>query len=126
MTVTSYSTVFPKDTPQRKRARGILAVFNSTMALFIGSMTVGWPIGLAAAVVLAVLPYAPLLVRIIPEWMLANRIPAAVAVFLIGALAGTAIWGFSVAFYIALVLVPVMLVTILYVALSNPPITTLD
>ena len=126
MTVTSYSTVFPKDTPKRKRARAILAVFNSTMALFMGSMTVGWPIGLAAAVVLAILPYAPLLVRVIPEWMMANKIPAVVAVFLAGALSGTAIWGFSVAFYIALGLVPVMLTTILYITVSNPPISTLD
>jgi len=126
VTVTSYSTVFPKDTPERKRARAILAVFNSTMALFIGAMTVGLLVGLAAAVVLAVLPYAPLLVRVVPEWMMANKIAAVVAVFLAGAVGGTVIWGFSVAFYIALVLVPVMLMTILYAALSNPPISSLD
>ncbi|KWT67523.1 hypothetical protein APY04_1882 [Hyphomicrobium sulfonivorans] len=126
MTVTSYSTVFPKDTPERKRARAILAVFNSTMALFIGAMTVGWPVGLAVAVVLAVLPYAPLLLRVVPELVAENKLSSALAAFLAGAVVGTVIWGFSVAFYIALALVPVMLATILYAAVSNPQISSVD
>ena len=53
-------------------------------------------------------------------------ITAITAAFLFSAILGTIIWGFSVAFYIELALVPLMLALILALALSNPPLSERD
>lgn len=120
------SAAYIEETPQRKRARLTLAVMNSSMAGILGALTLGPWIAVIGALAMAILPYAPVLWRVIPSWAQANIITAATAAFLICAIVGTIVWGFSVAFYIALALVPVMLALIPAIALSNPPLSDLD
>lgn len=115
-----------EETPQRKRARMTLAIMNAAMAGTVGALTIGPWVAVIGALAMAALPYAPVLWRVIPEWAQANIIAAATAVFLSCAIVGTIIWGLSVAFYIALALVPVMLALIPAIALSNPPLSDLD
>jgi hypothetical protein len=114
------------ETPDRKRARMALAIMNSCMTGTIALLTIGPWTAVIGALVMGALPYAPVLWRIIPAWAQANILAAGVAVFLICAILGTIIWGFSVAFYLALALVPVMLGLIPAIALSNPPLSELD
>lgn len=120
------SAAYSEETPQRKRARLTLAIMNSAMAGTIGALTIGPWVAVIGALAMAALPYAPVLWRVIPEWAQSNIITAATAVFLLCAILGTIIWGLSVAFYIALALVPVMLALIPAIALSNPPLSDLD
>lgn len=120
------SAAWVGETPQRKRARLTLAIMNAAMAGTIGALTIGPWVAVIGALAMAALPYAPVLWRVIPEWAQANIIAAATAVFLLCAIVGTIIWGLSVAFYIALALVPVMLALIPAIALSNPPLSDLD
>lgn len=115
-----------EETPQRKRARMALAIMNSAMAGAIGALTLGPWVAVLGALAMAALPYAPVLWRVIPEWAQANIITAMAALFLLCAILGTIIWGLSVAFYIALALVPIMLGLIPAIALSNPPLSDLD
>ncbi|CAN1721866.1 conserved membrane protein of unknown function [Hyphomicrobium sp. 1Nfss2.1] len=115
-----------EETPQRKRARLTLAIMNSAMAAIVCGLTIGPGVAAAAALLMAVLPYAPVLWRVIPAWAQANVIAAATALFLLSAIIGTIIWGIAVPFYIALGLVPVMLALIPAVALNNPPLSDSD
>lgn len=64
--------------------------------------------------------------RVIPARAQANIITAITAAFLLCDIIGTFICGFSVAFYIAPALVPVMLTPIIALALSNPPLSSTD
>jgi hypothetical protein len=114
------------ETPERRRARLTLSIMNAAMAAFIGAMIFGPWTAVIGALAMATLPYAQVLWRVIPEWAQANVIAAGVAVFLLCAILGTIIWGMSVAFYIALALVPVMLAIIPAIALNNPPLSDLD
>lgn len=120
------SAAYAEETPERKRARLVLAIMNSLMAAFVGGLTLGPWVAVIGALLMAALPYAPVLWRVIPEWAQANVIAAITATFLLSAILGTIIWGISVAFYIALALVPVMLALITALALSNPPLSDLD
>ncbi len=115
-----------EETPQRKRARAALAIMNAAMAAIVCGLTIGPIAGVIAALLMAVLPYAPLLWHVIPAWAQANVLAAATALFLLSAFAGTIIWGMAVPFYIALGLVPVMLALIPAVALNNPPLSDSD
>lgn len=115
-----------EETPQRKRARATLAIMNAGMAAIVCGLTIGPMAGIIAAILMATLPYAPVLWRVIPAWAQANVIAAATAVFLLSAIVGTIIWGMAVPFYIALGLVPVMLLLIPAVALNNPPLSDSD
>ena len=115
-----------EETPQRKRARATLAIMNAAMAAIVCGLTIGPIASVIAALLMAVLPYAPLLWRVIPAWAQANVLAAATALLLLSAIAGTIIWGIAVPFYIALGLVPVMLALIPAVALNNPPLSDSD
>lgn len=120
------SAAFFDENTDRRRARMALAIMNASMAGTIALLTIGPWSAVIGATVMAILPYAPVLWRVIPAWAQANIVTAITAAFLFSAILGTIIWGFSVAFYIALALVPVMLALILAIALSNPPLSELD
>lgn len=120
------SAAWADETPERRRARLTLAVMNSLMAAIVGGLTLGPWVAVIGALLMAVLPYAPILWRVIPEWAQANIITALAGAFLLCDILGTIIWGFSVAFYIALALVPIMLALITALALSNPPLSATD
>ena len=119
-------SAFAAETPERKRARLALAIMNSLMAGAIGALTLGIWQAVTGALTMAALPYAPVLWRVIPEWVQANIITGLTAAFLLSAIVGTLALGISVAFYLALALVPVMLGLIVAVALSNPSADSAD
>lgn len=110
------------DTPQRAHARFFLALANAAMAAVVGGLTLGPLAAVAgglAMLVLAYLPYVLGFVRELPRLIRTNRIVTAGTLFIVVVVAGTVAWGIMFPFAIALVLAPVMLVTVCILARAN-------
>lgn len=92
-------------------ARGVLAVANALMALVVGTYTAGLGVGILAALVLGLLPLTPYLLALagtVALWMIANPFGGLLGVFLLAWIVGGITWGLPFAFAVALVLVPVV------------------
>lgn len=101
-------------------ARYVLSVANALMAAVVGSLTVGVGVGLVAALVLAVLPYLPIIRPAVIAWAKEYPWGAALAAFLVCWIVGTVIWGLWFAFGVALFLAPTMLSIVVYLTLGKP------
>ncbi|MFN3623508.1 MAG: hypothetical protein ACK4TP_05530 [Hyphomicrobium sp.] len=101
-------------------SRYILAVVNSLMATVVGTLTLGIGVGIAGALVMAALPFAPVIRPAVVEWVKENPPGAALGAFLLSWIGGTIVWGLWFAFGVALFLVPVMLGIVVYLTLGKP------
>ena len=117
--MTSLEAAIAVDTPERAQARFFLALANAAMAAIVGAWTLGPVAAVAGAVAMLALPYLPALCRIVPELIRTNRLASAGAFFILGVAAGTVLLGIKFAFFVALVLAPVMLLTVCVLARAN-------
>lgn len=117
--MTYLEAVLAMETPKRARDRLLLALANAAMAAFIGAWTFGPGAAAAGALAMLVLPYYSLLRLILPPLVMAHRTASAGAAFILLVAAGTIVGGIKVAFAVALVLAPVMLITVCILARAN-------
>jgi hypothetical protein len=105
--------------PKQERARLVLALANAAMAAIVGA----WMFGAAAAAIgglaMLLLPYLPFLRQSFLKLNQPNQIACMAAFCVLGVVAGVLVWGIVFAFNIALLLAPVMLVTICVLARAN-------
>jgi hypothetical protein len=101
-------------------ARYVLSVANAVMAAIVGTLTLGIGVGIVGALVLAVLPFWPLIYSGIVAWVKENPLGAVLGGFLLFWILGTVIFGLSFAFGVALVLAPTMIVIIVGLTFVKP------
>lgn len=101
-------------------ARYVLAVVNSLMAAVVGMLTLGIGAGVLGALVMAVLPFWPVILPAVIAWAKDNPFGACLGVFLLCWILGTVVWGLAFAFGVALFLAPTMLVVIVGITLVKP------
>ena len=107
------------DTPRRARVRMTLALANAAMAAFICASMFGPAPAALAALAMLVLPYYSLLRRIVSDMVIADKAASLAAAFILTVVAGTIIGGIKVAFSVALVLAPAMLITVCILARAD-------
>lgn len=102
-------------------ARGVLAVANAIMAMLVGTLTFGVGVGIAAALVLGLLPltpYLPKAMRAVFVWVQENPVCVCLGLFLLCWIVGSIIWGPMFAFAVALPLAPAMLAMLVWITIG--------
>ena len=101
-------------------ARYFMALANAAMAGVVGTLTVGVIAGGVAALVMAVLPFMPIIRPAVSDWAVENPVGVALGGFVLAWILGTVVWGLAFAFGVALVLAPTMLVIIVGLTFIKP------
>lgn len=101
-------------------ARYVLALANALMAAVVGTLTLGVGAGVVGALVMAVLPFEPLIRNEVAAWAAENPVGAILGAFLLFWIVGTVIWGLAFAFGVALALAPTMLAIVVGLTFIKP------
>ena len=117
MTVADPSVVFADGS---LRGRYILAVANALMAAVVGTLTLGIGYGIVGALVLALLPFMPLIVPALVDFAKESPFGAALGAFLLVWIVGGIFIGLKFAVGVALVLAPTMIVLIVILTFGKP------